>query len=388
MLKARTPKLFYLLIALACMNFLGRGSIVFLLLCCYELFRRKGHIALDKNAIAVGLFSLCVFFASAIYYSYAECIKAANYFFLYLLGYDSLRRAKDKDKCIESTALAICIGFGAELILMYLYNRGREQISARSMYSIWTEESISVTLLGLLVSAVIGFSFYAFFYSKQKLLKIGVAIMLAIGLAISIDTATRTPIILLFVVYAAMFFIQLFNTRGIKAFKSLLLSIVLIGILFAVYQIDIGGIQSILQQTPLFQRLLSKGLQTSRWEISQKFFSFMLLYPWGGKHIEQTTGILAHNYLQECFDLYGVFAFVMLLVITLQFISIFFKFAFKKRKNGTDMLFLSLYMSILLQMCVEPVFSGYPILIWSLLLIHGMATAYFKTSHHPDYCIT
>jgi len=90
---------------------------------------------------------------------------------------------------------------------------------------------------------------------------------------------------------------------------------------------------------------------------------------------------LAHNYLQEGYDLYGVFAFVMLLVVTVQFVSNIFRFATKRQKKGTDMLFLSFYTAVFLQMCVEPVFTGYPILIWSLMLIHGMATAYLKAGH-------
>ena len=228
MLQTKNPKLFYFLIVLGCMNFLGRGSIVLLLLCLYELFRRKSYIAVDGNAIAIACFCVCVVLASAAYYSYSECIKAANYLLLYLLGFDSFRRADDKEKCVEHTTLAICVGFGLELVLMYLYNYNREQLGTRSMYSVWTGETLSVTLLGLLVSVVIGFSFYSFFYTRKKAQKILVLFLLAIGLVISLNTATRTPFVLLVVVYAVMLMIHLFNKRGVKALRLLFVGGVLL----------------------------------------------------------------------------------------------------------------------------------------------------------------
>lgn len=38
-----------------------------------------------------------------------------------------------------------------------------------------------------------------------------------------------------------------------------------------------------------------------------------------------------------------------------------------------------MYLTMLIQACLEPVFTGYPCFMFSFLLIHGMANAYLKT---------
>ena len=384
MLQTKKPRLFYFLLVLGCMNFLGRGSIVLLLLCLYELFRRKSYIAIDRNAIIIACFSLCVIFAAATYYSYSECIKAVNYFLMYVLGYDSYRRAEDKAACVEYTALAICIGFGLELVLMYLYNYNREQLSVRSMYSIWTGETIAVTLLGLLVSAVIGFSFYSFFYTKKKGQKVVVFFLLAVGLIISVNTATRTPFVMLFVVYAVMLVIHLFNKRGIKALRFVALGIILLLLVVLLFGLDVGGIRSATMNTHLVQRFLNEELEDGRLSRMKLHMEMMLDYPWGGGHIEAITGKNGHNYLQQGHDLYGIFAFIFLLAITVQFVSNLVRLLKKRGKTGIDMLFLSMYLSMWIQICLEPIFTGYPILFWSLLVVHGMATAYLRQGYSSN----
>lgn len=377
MLQTKNPKLFYFLIVLGCMNFMGRGSIVFLLLCLYELFRRKGYVAIDRNAIAIGAFSLCVVFAAARYYSYFECIKAVNYLLMYILGYDSFRRSTDKQKCVEGITLAMCVGYGLELILMYLYNYNREQVSERSMYSIWTGEPIKVTLLGLLVSVIIGYSFFSIFYGRKKE-KVVVVLLLAIGLLISFDTATRTPFALFAVVYAIMFMVHLFSKRGVRAFRVLALALLVCLIALLLYSVDVLGIKSALEESLMLQRFMEQGLKSSRMDLLVEHYELMLDHIWGGGLISEEVGEVAHNYLQQGHDLYGIFALIFLLAITAQFLRNMIRLFRKKNKLGIDILLLSLYLALVLQMCLEPVFTGYPILIWNLLMIHGMATAYLK----------
>ena len=297
---------------------------------------------------------------------------------MYLLGLDGYRRAEDKEKYIEKTALAICAGFGFELVLMYFYNVNKEQLSIRSMYSIWTGETLSVTLLGLLVSVVIGFAFYSFFYTKKKGQKILVFFMLVVGLVIAADTATRTPFVLFFVVFAIMLVVHLFNRRGIRALRLVLFGIILLVIFWIFYGLDIWGVKTAIWNTPLAQRFLAEEFESGRMDLVVQHFSLMLDYPWGGGHIQNVVGKMAHNYLQQGYDLYGAFAFFFLLLITAQFLSNMWRMLVKRHKSGVEMLFLSMYLAMLTQMCLEPIYTGYPILFWCVLMIHGMATAYLK----------
>lgn len=376
--RSENPTIYYVLIVLACMNFLGKGSVVYLGLGLFELFRRKCSILIDLNAVAVAIFTLFVVAVSVVYYSLSDCVKSVNAVLLYLLGYDSFCRAADKDKCIEQTALSMCVGFGMQLVLMFAYNLNREQASVRSLYSVWTKETIAVTLLGLLVATVTGYSFYAFFCGDKLWKKTLVLIMLAVGLKISFDTATRTPIVLFAAVYTAMSVLYMINIHGIKMLRYVGVLLFFGAAVFLLYITDTFGIKSAIWGTPIFQRLFMEGLATGRVDITKRHFAYMLQYPWGGAKIQKATGDIAHNFLQECHDLYGIFATLALLVITTQLILNLVRLIRIRKKTGVDFLLISLYLAIMLQMCMEPVFSGYPILFWSLLNIHGMATAYLK----------
>lgn len=373
------------LIVLACMNFLGHGSLFFLLASLYELFRRRFQLLLDSNMFALLLFVFFSLIACAAYYSLRNSLKLANYFLVYLIGYNGYRQSENPKKFIASTAFSICLGFGLELILMYIYNLDLHRQTIRSMYSIWTGELIAVTLLGLLVSAVTGFSFYAFFCTKNPVLKIIVALLLAAGIWIGIDTATRTPPLLLVVVYVVMGILYLRSKKG--KFLNVLLVIVSICLLSVIlYQNDFLGIKTFYMGTPLYARFEATGTESSRLKIAQRYMSLMPKYPWGGLRISRLVGIKAHNFLQEGYDLYGILAFVPLLVVTFQIIGNFGKLATKKNKADVDFLLASMYLALFLQMCLEPVFHGYPILIWSILLLHGAASAYLKDSAaHGNY---
>ena len=108
----------FLLMVLGCMNFLGKGSVVFLLFGFFELFKVRAHVKLDRDVIPVALLMVFILVASMLYYSTNEMLKAVAFFTLYVAGRAGCQYSNDKKKYIRKSVLAIFLGFSLELLLM------------------------------------------------------------------------------------------------------------------------------------------------------------------------------------------------------------------------------------------------------------------------------
>ncbi len=49
-----------------------------------------------------------------------------------------------------------------------------------------------------------------------------------------------------------------------------------------------------------------------------------------------------------------------------------------RKKTPLDFLMISMYFAMFIESLVEPLFEGYPLLFWSLMLMEGMASLYVK----------
>ena len=193
-------RIFYMLIVLACMNFYEEGALITLILGLYFLWECNFRFETDSSFVSMLVVAGCIIFTSVIYNrTFVECLKAFNFILLYIVGRRGYTLAEDKEAFIKRTMFAVFLGFFIQLLLHYSYNFGKTYERARTMYSIWTQQAIAVTLIGLLSAAIIGYSFYGIFLCKKKIvnaLSIG-AIVLSV--VVNLASATRTPIYLMFV---------------------------------------------------------------------------------------------------------------------------------------------------------------------------------------------
>lgn len=368
---------YYVLISLFCVNFLGRGSIFCLVFGLFAVVKTK-KIKLD----ICSLFCFILFFASCIasilYSDIIEAIKCLNFFLMYIVGVSGYYNAVNKKKYITKVLFSIFAGYALYIVLTYLANLNTvpEYVGQRVINNFWTGERISVTLVGLISSVVIGYSGYVLLCKKKYCLKIIAIVSLILVILINSKTATRTPILLLPIVICGMFLIYLFNQNAHKALK--ILFVILIIVIFAIILINIDflGIRTYIESTPIFKRFQKEGDKTSRVQIFQIHLSYFFDYMWGGGNIQDLTGMMAHNFLQQGHDLYGIFATTSLVLITVCVLRNICKLLTKHKKNEIDYLFISMYFAMLIQSFLEPVFTGYPCFYFSFLLIHGVATGY------------
>lgn len=377
--RAEDSLILYGLLFLSCLNIGEMGSLIFILFCVFALFKLRFLIPIDKNNYLLAT-CLCLICTVLSFFTWGinDAIKCLNYLGAYVVGYSLFVYAEDKQKIIRYSLFSVFCGFALQIIMVYFYNLYRGQPSTRTMYAIWNDGLISVTLIALLSSIVIGYSFYAIVINKNKILKYFAIGALLITALINITTATRTPFLLFGIVFFILF---LFQTRnGDRSAKiKILLSVVLFALFAcAAYYFDWFGVRTFLLNSALFDRFGEEGLQTGRIRIAKRFISCMPKYPFGGGLARKEIHNYAHNILLEIYDMYGIVPFLIISVFYIQGIKNIFKVFKYGNDSDCNYLFVGLYIAILIQMFLEPVIEGFPILFYVFLFMHGMCKAYIK----------
>jgi len=374
--------IYYALIVLACMNFFEEGALLTLILGIWFLCKCHFKFEIDATFICMLVVTLTVISTALIYErAFAEILKAFNFVLMYIVGRRGYSMAEDKEAYIKRTLFAVFIGFFLQLILQYGYNFGKTYNRARTLYSIWTERPIAVTLIGLLSAALIGYSFYGLFLCKKKYVKVLSAAAIILTIIVNLNSATRTPFYLMivcFIIMAIIFFSD--NTsenakNRVRVFGALL--ILVIGV-FVAYEMNVFNLKTYVGSSALIGRLSYMGIRTERTTLFIQFNRLMPQYPWGGGHMREVIGRSAHNFLQESYDLYGVISFIALICFTVHMFVSFIKLLRTKGKKDYHFLIISVGISLFVQCCLEPVMTGFPIALWMLVLIDGMTTSLIK----------
>ena len=124
------------------------------------------------------------------------------------------------------------------------------------------------------------------------------------------------------------------------------------------------------------QRFESEGVDSSRLDITLLFIENMVDYPLGGQFISNKVGFLAHIILMEGYDFYGFLFLFALVFIFFFMVKRMIYLHNLKNKQPVMNIFLSMYIVVIIQLMLEPAIGGYPILIWSLFIIDGLAFSY------------
>lgn len=367
--------IFYVLLILINMNFMAQGAFLCLILGIYCLFKFS-KFKIDINVIAILLLIVGVCISVFIFGdSLNEIIKALNFLLIYFAGKNGTLYSRDKEKFIHFSIFCVFLGNLIQLMLDYIYNYGKTyEEGQRLIMSVWTHDYVSVTLVGLLSAAIIGYSYFGIFIGKNKLIKLISIGSIILTIVVNLSTATRTPIVLTAIVFMLMTIVYFIKIGSIKKMKLLFFIPLLFFISFLIFKNNCFGIKTYIESSNLSMRMKEAGLKTSRMDISKEYFKYMYLYYFGGSNIKKIVGIEAHNYLQQGYDMYGVLSFIGLIVITVHLWRNAICLLLKKNSNRIIFLLLSMFLALYIQCCLEPVFTAYPICFWTLLMIDGMMT--------------
>lgn len=363
--------LILILLFLSCFNFLGRGPVLyFIFSICSILYIRRGR---TTDCFQGNKFILCLVLSisaslTALYFEgVKETIKPINFVLSYYLGY--LIYAENK-LLMKRLSISAFLGFISNLLLTYYLNiivLGHNT-GVRHLYNYWTNELTPGTIYGLLSSFIIGYAYYSIFVNKSLLQIIISLLGIFLTIIINNETATRSPYILMGVSFALLSFLQFKEKR----FKYILGIIALLTLIGVAYLNDFGGINRIIAESSIMDRVDSDGLQTSRFTITMQYLDLMYEHPWGGNYGFDIVGFLPHTFILEIQNSYGLIAFFAISFIAIRMIVFLFEYKFIAFSDNLSSLVYCIMLPLFIQCLFEPVNTGYPQLLWLLFLYFGM----------------
>lgn len=374
----------YVLVFLACINIFEGGAILWLLYTALSLvqyvMKRHEPWKIDSTMLLCTLFSLAAFTASFMWFGVNEIIKSLLVFLSCVAGYCNFHHASNRSTYIKRIVAVIFAAYFTQIFLIYVYNyiSGQTPEGQRLVYSMWTKAPLSVTLVALLSSVIMAYSGYLIVGKNSTKNRLVGCLGLLMVVLINSKTATRTPFVLMLLMFA-LAFVYVWRQSKFSTRLAILISavgVLLIGLF--VWGTDLGGFRTAIQGSPLYIRFMTSGLSTGRTRILAEHASAMFTHLLGGGKISEQYGY-AHNFVQEAHDLYGIIALIAIVMLLISFIVTYIRFFRMKERDKVIDLFFFLYSAIIPQLLLEPIFEGYPLLLWNFILIHTMANAYLLT---------
>ena len=380
----------YLLLFLSCFNFLGRGPVFFLAFSLFCIMTNTKRYWND-NSLLYLLLSAFAVLASLVYYEWEEIIKAFVLFLSFYAGICFYNSSLDKAKRLNWLLFFGVLGFVANLMLTAYVNFvviGHVE-GERTLINPWTLDLLKVTIVGLTSCVPIAYSFYCIFCRREIFMKVMGVTFLSLSIWINMQTATRTPFVLAGIVCMVM----IYEIRKSINVRKLFIALLFVGGFLLIHnymgirlESDSESVSESVSESAIANRFSDDGMRTSRWDITKYYMSQMSEYPWGGGFVYKHYHRMAHNIIQETYDYYGIFFFLTLILILIGIFGRIIKLHRIKRKTVSVFLILSIYISVLIQIMLEPVFVGYPQLLFFLFLIDGIVVGALADKKNNILC--
>lgn len=377
--------LLYSLLFLAAMNFLAK-FFYFVYISFFAVLITQKRLRVDR----MSLIYLCACSVMALYNAdegVLSILRCFAPFCFYLVGlnlvtinaHHSIQRSllDSIEKYGYLLLAAISAGSFAHYGCNYLHNMGTSL--GRNTIDIWSGQRMAATGQNALACLMMGLAVAMLYLPHKKWHRIIAMILIVFMLLYNLILATRTMIVILAVLVLAGFvYSQKERMSGAKFLKSVFAIALLIIVAVAVYLLNVGGIQDYLEESLLFNRLggsLGSMLDnSSRTNIKLLFIKNMHRYPVGGMHLRAKFSY-AHDLLLDGYDEYGVFVFMLLVVILIY--GCWQLCWLLRQTNYSEYFKLSLllvYVAILLEFTVEPILAGMQWLFACYCLINGCIT--------------
>ena len=314
-----------------------------------------------------------------------SALRCLAYVFCYMIGCNLLMNAPRDDSLNNAESLriiqkrgytvlsAICWGAFIHYMLNFLINYN--SLLGRNTNDIWTGERLSATIQAAIACLMTGFAVSMVICPTKKIFRfIGIVSVIGI-MAYNLMLAGRTLLFMLVIVFAVGFIYFLANTKN-QAQKSeaLIIVIVISVVALLLFILNVGGIQDYVFGSNLFLRF--DGIDENLFggeRIRRKilFLQNALKYPLGGLHLRERFGY-AHDLLLDAYDEYGFIELIILIFILSLGIKNLVQICKNKDLDVSFRLsYLCVYVSILLEFCIEPIFEGVPWLFVCYCLING-----------------
>lgn len=369
-------KIVLFVLLLAGMNFLnGFYYFIFLAFILLVIIQKKLY---SFSVMLYAFFAVSVLLSIIVWGgSVVAAVKEGFYGIMcYFIGTSIFDNRLPISKQFEKISYLICLSVFVHFLLNAIINF--QSSIFRNTIDIWTRTNMSAT-----GQAALGSLFLAVCVSKiitapkiiQKLLYLG-CVLVIIGY--SLKLASRSNLILLFLVVIAALVFEMFSGNKKKFFGIVILLSGIFCVLIIAYQYNLFGLRDAVMNSNFYLRFFDLNaaeamFEDTRFHHLELFIDNFGLSVFGGSNIRDLLGNYAHNIFLDGYDAYGIICLISLILITV--FSIIKLVAFMKNDRISHIAksqVLCIYLALFFEMLSEPILQGLPIVFAVFCLINGM----------------
>ena len=319
-------------------------------------------------------------------------IRCFSYVLIYLLGFNILSTPNESALTIEENKLnkqkqfyyiilALALGSFLHFGLNYVTNISADM--DRNTIDIWSGEVMSATGQAALACVMIGFSVALIIKPFKPIYRI-LGLLIATSILIyNLVLAGRTIFVIYLIVFLVATIYYAVTTKKISLLIKSVLGLLFVGLVFVIlYNYNVFGLKNAILDSNFYERFFgrdSMGMtETGRTDAKINYLINFLNYPFGGLNLRAEYGY-AHDLLFDAYDEYGLLCLILLIAILICGIKELITYLKNNDNNLTcKICVLCVYVAILLEFCIEPIFAGMQWLFVSFCLINGCLSALNK----------
>lgn len=351
---------------------------------------KTGKMPVDNKFCLIALTMISYLFLTMLYETVylSVAIVFLGMPFAYLTGRIYGKHIAQEDFHRKLYCLLLVLVLGLVLYNLLSYTTGanissNSVIDARFVADYWTGELVHPTNFNSRICYAIGFSFFAFFYVGKITTFITLVFLQLFTLFISIQTASRTNLLLMALVFMFSLILHLFvlknkpnDSKDLKSINRMrAIAMILIIITTVIFM---GDITKWYADSQLVERLalgsntnnIMQGVsEDGRWELWREVISQMSDYPFGN----MPTSMYAHNLFLDTYRSTGIIPTVLIIVFFIASSKTVIRFI----KNGTiqsktKCLVFSFIVCGFCSFMVEPVIEGRPLNLAIFCMLIGI----------------
>lgn len=366
----------YLLLALFSMNFMLLDKYLIMLMFLQQCVRKK-ILTCDHKIYLLGAFA-AIYTVVLYVFSGKIHVGAVMLPVAYLVGYNWEIEEEDPGKTVKTVLICASLGMCVHVVLNFLWEmiQNRGIVFGARHRDIWSGAVSGAT--GQMVNLTMCTSVLTFAVMKRGkyLWLLG---LLGIGLIYGAIVGSRTAVMMTLVSALAGMLILFGSFRSPNVRKAMVGYAVIVGVLVLVFVNGWFGVSEIVEKSYLLTRIREiiaenqSIFSTSRWDLKGEYLRNAVYWPWGGGKLRQMAGgNYAHDLLLDAFSDGGIFAVGLLAVYLIGWL--WDTLAFIRRDGSLEIKVLCFpYLVVMiLQMMLEPVIAGAPVLLLNMALVHGV----------------
>ena len=384
--------LIYLVLFLYALNFNNLSAyliIILFLIVFFKIINRNKKITLNLEFFFLLICFISYFFNYLKYNNVSFLYSISVYFISPILAYlIGLNLQKIPGISTEKILYSLALGYFVYGFLNFI-STPKELLNLRQIINYWSNDFISATLQGSFYTLISSMFFYGIIISKKRIVKLISVFTVIFSIYASIESATRTLLIIFFVVFLIniLLYIKTNKIRLRNKFVLLICILFVFFILIVIYINNWMGIQEIISTLPINNRTdIESGLDTPRYQYVLESLKYVFHTFQGGGLITKQLGIsYIHNMWLDTVNTVGLIPAILLIVYSISTLINICKLLISKTVSlANKHLFISLYIAFLMECFVEPILEGIPYFFASMCFINGLVYYFIKRSNKKN----